>query len=215
MVDVTPNLRAYRIKNGISLIEAAYRLGVRPVYLRYLENGEWRKLPAPCYVKFYALKYLAILGVEESKREAFAAALAKECEAAQGRPTPSSAENKFTGYFSAKLRPLGRALGALLIVGYLGWQAFGYWNAPRLAVAEPTPDAVSLAATVTVHGRAQAAATVFINDTPVPTDENGHFSVDIALQNGENTLRIVARDAGSRERVIVRKIVYEPFGVVK
>ncbi len=64
-----------------------------------------------------------------------------------------------------------------------------------LTVTEPKDKATVNSSSVTIKGKTTAGATVFINDKEVRADNGGNFSARATLEEGENTVVIVANDA--------------------
>lgn len=61
-----------------------------------------------------------------------------------------------------------------------------------------------------ILGRASKDLTVLINGERVTKDSDGAFSTEVLLKNGPNNFRIEGSDIGGNDKVLIRKIVYEP-----
>lgn len=83
-------------------------------------------------------------------------------------------------------------------------------QAIRLTVIAPTDQSVSSVSTVSVQGNTVPNAEVSVNDKEVKADSAGNFSVSITLDEGENTIMVVANDADGKavEKDIV--VTYVP-----
>lgn len=108
-------------------------------------------------------------------------------------------------------------IGALVLVGALvvGYTKGGYKNTmggatvtPQnsssslppakeisLTISSPANGATVTSPTVTVRGKTVPKADVSVNDKDVVADANGNFSAIITLDDGENTIVVVASDA--------------------
>lgn len=64
-----------------------------------------------------------------------------------------------------------------------------------LQVSSPTDKTTLATSTVTVSGKTNPGADVFINDKQLKADASGSFSTQVALDEGENSIIVVANDA--------------------
>ncbi len=64
-----------------------------------------------------------------------------------------------------------------------------------LTITDPKDKATVNSSSVTVKGKTAGGATVFVNDKEVRADNGGNFSSKATLEEGENTIIIVANDA--------------------
>ncbi|MBI3576694.1 hypothetical protein HY086_01490 [Candidatus Gottesmanbacteria bacterium] len=63
-----------------------------------------------------------------------------------------------------------------------------------LVVNTPTSGSTTTTPTITVTGKTAAKAQVAVNDVETTADAAGNFSVNITLDEGENTMVVVAND---------------------
>jgi len=68
-------------------------------------------------------------------------------------------------------------------------------NEITLTIVSPLTNTSVTTSTVTVAGKTVANADVFVNDTETKADSNGFFSAAVPLDEGENSIIIVANDA--------------------
>lgn len=61
-----------------------------------------------------------------------------------------------------------------------------------------------------IMGRASTELNVLINGERVRKDEDGLFSTEVTLQTGVNNFRIEASDVRGNDKVIIRRVVFEP-----
>lgn len=113
------------------------------------------------------------------------------------------------------------------IIDLLGEE--GKWSAPKpyrpggdddiqslafsgsLEVTRPEEEEVRVKASrYRIMGRASRDLTVLINGERVIKDSEGSFSTEVLLKTGPNNFRIEGSDVGGNDKVIIRKIVYEP-----
>lgn len=81
---------------------------------------------------------------------------------------------------------------------------------PVLTIDTPTDNIVTNQDTVTVSGTTNDATsgpvTVKVNDVPVTVEEDGTFTYEFTLSEGENTITIVATDAVGKSTTVVRHV---------
>ena len=88
-------------------------------------------------------------------------------------------------------------------------------SAPTLNVTSPTEGLLTNSNKVTVSGTAAAGSDavtlseVTINDEPAEVGENGAFSEEITLQEGENTITIIAKDSLGKTTTVTRHVTVD------
>ena len=68
-----------------------------------------------------------------------------------------------------------------------------------LTVSEPQDNTVTDVATVEVKGQTNAGAVVSVNEVVTTADANGSFEATVGLDEGPNTIEIVASDEAGNE----------------
>lgn len=63
---------------------------------------------------------------------------------------------------------------------------------------------------VKVSGNIESGVKIFINDTQVIVDQNGNFSLDQPLNDGDNDISIKALDFASNKTEVQRRVTYNP-----
>lgn len=83
---------------------------------------------------------------------------------------------------------------------------------PALTVDSPT-DGQSFSkdeSTITVKGKTDSGNRVTINDFWAIVDEEGNFSYQLKLHDGENSIKVVATDDAGNKKEIEKKVTYSP-----
>lgn len=84
---------------------------------------------------------------------------------------------------------------------------------PTLSVTSPADGLVTNKSTVTVAGTTNDVTskpvTVTVNGTSVTVGADGSFSKDINLQNGSNTITVIAKDAAGKTTTVTRKVTLD------
>jgi len=77
-----------------------------------------------------------------------------------------------------------------------------------LEIATPKDEIVVREATVEVRGRTAPDAVVSINGQPVEVDGSGNFSGMVSLENGPNSIEVIASDFRGNQQSRVISLVY-------
>lgn len=190
-------LRNLRSERRISLSEASRHTRIQLKYLEYLEEGDYKKLPADVYVKGFLRGYAEFLGVDEN-------ILIRLYEKEKGiKINLEKAENPKAGIkkpinispFLITPKIIAVALGVLLVLGsffYLYKEIGAFANTPKLIILNPGQNAVESSNSIVVEGVTDKDAKVFINDQPVLVNDDGRFNEDLALQFGTNAINVKA-----------------------
>ncbi len=101
------------------------------------------------------------------------------------------------------------ALFFVVVFGYLVYQIGSFASAPTLVLDRPDRDLTIDGSSITVIGTTDPTVGVLINGEDIFVDPSGHFSTELALQDGVNTLTVVARNTAGKETVVVRNIFIE------
>lgn len=82
---------------------------------------------------------------------------------------------------------------------------------PELSVTNPVNNYVTNRATVTVEGvtndETSSPVTLTVNGSPVTVYDDGTFSTIVTLEEGENTITVIATDGAGRSTTVTRKVV--------
>lgn len=83
-------------------------------------------------------------------------------------------------------------------------------KAPALAVDSPNPDQSFSKDenNIKVSGKTDKGARVTVNDFWAIVDENGNFSYQLLLKNGDNPIKIVTTDEAGNKTEMERKVIY-------
>ncbi|MBW3538153.1 helix-turn-helix domain-containing protein [Candidatus Parcubacteria bacterium] len=207
---VAQTLKKRRTGLRLSLAQVELATKIRGKYLVKLESGDYAELPNDIYARGFVAKYANFLGLDS-------AAVVKQYLAERGGRIEAAPTKLIRPVPSRRLTVTPKIMiaGALLlaagaIVAYLGWQFTALAAAPRLEISSPTGDQVIGGSLVTVAGEASPGADVFVNDSPVLTDGNGRFSDKLALQEGINTIEVVAKNKLGKTTTVSRSILAKP-----
>jgi transcriptional regulator with XRE-family HTH domain len=199
-------LRQRREERRLTIDDVAVALRVPPKQLRALEAGEMGVFSANIYARGAYLKYADYLGVPDRRMQvSFLRALS-----AASAPVPLRLHMPVS-WFSSLLTPrfILSAVGALiaaLVGGYIALQVGSFFRLPDLAVLEPASDLVA-STEVIIQGQAELGADVYVNEEQVILGERGQFETVMFIRPGINVLRVEARNAAGRSRVVERNLL--------
>jgi cytoskeletal protein RodZ len=101
----------------------------------------------------------------------------------------------------------------ILITGffsYLYYQYKNYNDAPKLEVSYPENNYISKNSVVDVVGETDVDSSVFVNNQKVTLNTDGSFATSIKMNEGINTLSILAVNKLDRKTETVRTIIFRP-----
>lgn len=206
-------LRTARENHGLALEECARMLRIPFKMLRALEEGNLSVLPADVYARGFLKQYAEALELDPTP-------LLREFSQERARfpiPTQSAV---WTPHRSSRWKlPLWvfltrRSLAVLIgggglsiILLYVLFNVRAFIRLPQLEVLEPTLNVEARESTITVRGRTDPTAELFINGERTLVHDDGSFSETVGLGEGINTLRVVAKSIGGRENLAIREVL--------
>ncbi|MDE2026159.1 MAG: helix-turn-helix domain-containing protein [Patescibacteria group bacterium] len=209
MLKVGERLQKERLRKGLTIEDVARSTKIRPEFLRALEEGEYKKLPSSAYIQGFLRNYTAFLGLPI--KETIAVFKREFDEREYLGVLPDSFTKKGNTLSGFRLGPTTILLAVIIlfVVGYMFYQYRAAVFSPMLAVLTPTENATVSSQTVTVSGKAEANATVTINDSPVYVDKDGNFRKDISVFSGQTTIVVKEQNSFNRETTIIRHITVQ------
>lgn len=206
------DLRDLRESRDVSRAHAAEATHIRITVLEALEEDRAEDLGDPAFAERHLLTYVRFLGGHEPYF------LARHRE----RVRSMNAERKiddllprtrrvraFDLFVGPQILAVGGAvLLAVLLGGYVLWQAALVRTPPPLTITSPKEGEVLQNPTVRVQGETMAEAYVFINGRSAPVDQNGMFALSIDVRRGTTSITVVARRRRGSETEMTRNVVY-------
>jgi cytoskeletal protein RodZ len=196
-------MKKMRNDRRLTLADISKSTKIQAKYLEYLEENEYKKLPADVYVKGFLRSYAIFMSVNEG-------ILIKQYEREKGiqrnlKRIDFDSELKKPISFSNFVVTPGIILAVVIIVlalssvFYLYREVNSFVSAPRLVILKPQ-DGSTLETNMThVSGVAEKDALIYINDQPVLVNEKGEFGEDVGLKDGLNTITVKARSKFQKE----------------
>lgn len=202
---VSDLLRKRRQQLGLSLSQVELATRIRGKYLRQLEAGDYSQLPHDIYSRGFVQSYASYMGMETRE-------VVRRYEAERGGPPISP--RRLRPVATTRTTVVPRLLTVLIILGavvgfglYLSLQLQSLTGAPGLEVTSPSKDQSVYGNVIDISGHVAGGADVTVNQSPLLTDTNGNFTDKIALQNGVNTIQVVAKNRLGKTTTITRNIL--------
>jgi len=180
---------------------------IKKDFISLIEEGRWEDLPPfPTVLGFVK----SIAGTLEVDERIAVATLKRDYPPKNLRINPKpDVSRKFT--WSPKLTFIvGVGVVFVLIFGYLAFQYIRFISPPALTVDSPAENQTVVGGNVLVFGNTDVDVKITINNQPVLVDNDGKFSVSIAVVPDTKEIVIQAISRSGKERVIRRTITVRP-----
>ncbi|MBI2798123.1 DUF4115 domain-containing protein [Candidatus Saccharibacteria bacterium] len=208
-------LQKRRNELGYSLKDVEKAINVREIYLGQIEAGDYDKLPDDVYAKGYVKNYADYLGFDTKP---IMQLYTNERVAHKQASADSHSRQKSSGF---NLKPIGsgavvvtpKAIAILIGVatfviaaGYILWQFVLLAAPPKINLNSQIPGTVNTSYII-VSGQIDAGSDLFINSSPVQISPDGSFSERIAVEDGDNTITLMARNKLGKTSTMSKNIV--------
>lgn len=207
MIRAGQRLREERLKKGFTLEDISKATKIRTSFLLSIENGEYQNLPASTYVLGFVRNYAKYLGLPEKETMALVRREIREEKDVKVLPEGMAKED-----FPIRRIRLQQAVKIaiftlLVLFGYILFQYRYAIISPPLKIAFPQEGEVVSSQTITVVGKTDPNATVFVNNEAAALDSNGNFKKTISAFVGKTTITVKAVNSFGKTTVVVRHIV--------
>ncbi|MFH1536583.1 MAG: helix-turn-helix domain-containing protein [Patescibacteria group bacterium] len=193
-----------REEQEITLEKAAEDTRVKKEYLIFLEKGEYNKLPGLLFIENYLKTYTNYLHLSWPRVKKMYEQ-EKILYKAPATPGKSALHIKRALNVPKLIYVLVIALVIVVIFSYLGFEISNIVEPPSLTVNLPDNYVID-DRSIQLIGQTDEEAIITINSQMINVDESGGFKEVISLQEGINTIQIIAKKKHSKENVIIRQI---------
>lgn len=192
---------------GFSVQKVAEHTKINSRFIQSLEQGLYKELPGPVYVRKYIFELCRMYGLSFKQLEE---QLKLEQALSQPKEIKLSPKSSSKPLWIPSLFRWGVVGVVVAVIGaYFTWEVVRLLTPPQVEVSEPSQDIVLDQPTITVKGKTQPGAQVTINGEAADVDAAGAFQEVVALRPGLNRLEIAAQTRFSSQSVVVRQIVVE------
>jgi len=207
-------LKRMRANKSLSLEEISNATKIQVKYLRWLEDDNYKRLPAPVYVEGFLKSYAKFMN--EDYKE-IVALFRKEQEIREN----ISSKDKNLGpmkplkdtsiIISSKIIIISLVCFATLIsFAYLYRQAYFIFAPPTIEISVPLRDATVSNQTIEIIGKSSVGSQVSINEQSIFANTDGTFQESVKLNKGLNVLKISSVNKMGKESEVIRNIIYQP-----
>lgn len=186
-------LKEKRLEKGLSLEDISKSTKIKQEFLEYIENGTYEKLPSVSYAQGFVRNYAKFLGLNEKE---IMAIFRREFEGEKlYRVLPKGFEGQAD--FPISRFKIGRGT-LFLIIGvfiFLGYILFQYRYAvinPPLTIISPKDLSKISSSQITVYGKTDSNAIIYVNSDAVSVDGSGNFQKVINVFPGKTIITVKA-----------------------
>ncbi|MEK7559589.1 MAG: helix-turn-helix domain-containing protein [Patescibacteria group bacterium] len=207
MIKAGQKLHDERKRKGLTLEQVASSTKIREEFLRAIERGEYGKLPSSSYAQGFVRSYTRFLNLPEKETLAlFRREFAVDKDLDVLPEGLSGKKDIPIRKFKIHQVVLLGILIFILLIGYIFFQFRYAFINPPLEIENPKEMASFSSSTVTVSGKTDPAATVYIEDEVVPVNDDGSFKKEIVEFPGKTTITIKVVNRFGKETTLERHI---------
>lgn len=204
-------LRSARESMKLALWQASRKTRIPAGYLKNLEEGNYKELPADVYIMAYLRKYADLLNLnideilEQFKTEQ---GLIKNLSRTNSNRDLSKVGKKPFLIITPQRFSLVFALIVIAIVFGYFWHQLSYLiYPPAIKITQPASDITIQNKSIEVFGQTGSDVYLTINGKEVYVDSKGYFKSMVDLEVGLNTLKIEARDRFGKTNAVIRRVM--------
>lgn len=199
-------LKEAREQAGIDIEDIVHKTKLQRHYIEALENCEFDTLPyGETYRRQFIKSYLKAIQVNPNS---FIFQYNSEEAATPVTEHPTTAKRQHFHNLPAYLRIGSLIVGALLMIGYLGWQVKHIVEPPEMVLHNPPNGFVTTDGALLVQGETNKEVFIKINGKDVPNNGSGQFEERLDLSPGVNTITISAKRKYGKSKIITRHVVF-------
>lgn len=203
-------LAAARDAANLSITQVAEMLRVSKETVHALETCDFDALPGTTmYHKKLIRAYCKAIGADPSL---YVRQFVCEEEQSMQQKTTEKKTSKFLTfgpYMPSVIKASAFVTTIALVFTYLGLQIHQIVKPPELIVLGPDDGHISNDGHVVIEGIADSESQVDINGKQIMNSEDGHFSEDIILAEGVNTITVSAKKKHGKATTFTRHIMYK------
>lgn len=206
MVRAGQKLKEQRLTKGLTIEEVSKETKIKASYVSAIEKGEYQKLPPSTYIQGFVRNYAKYLDLSE--QEILALFRREFDEEKTFKILPEGLVKEDFPLHRLRVADTAKIiiLLAIILLGYILFQYRYAIISPPLEVLAPTEGAVISSRTITVSGKTDPNATVFVNNDNVSLDSDGNFKKSINVFPGKTIIRVKAINYFGKEKILERNI---------
>lgn len=207
-------LKECREEKKNSLDQVYKIIGIPIKYLQAMEEERWQDLPGEVYLKKFLDKYCHFLGLNFKlcfKQYQKQKTKTKLSVLHDKKIKKNKNKNKFFVNFLTpkKFNIILISTVLLILLSYLFVQINDYIRPPELKIDYPQGNLETSENIITIKGKTEIEAVVFINGESISVEEDGNFNSDVKLKFGLNRFYISSQrkhgQKNEKEIIILKK----------
>jgi cytoskeletal protein RodZ len=212
MITVGEVLKKQRQKLDKTLEQVALDTKIQPRFIRYIEDDDFKKFDSSVYAQGFIKIYAKYLDLDEERMLAIyrRSVPEKYNKDYRWRETESGTNRNI----SITPQSVALVLSVLFLIGilsYIGYQVYQFQSPPEITIISPEDQTSVDVSEIELRGITDTNSSLFINDNPVETDQEGNFIYTIELNPGVNLITIQAKkDNSTQESVETLNVTYTP-----
>jgi len=200
MLILGEKLKEERLIKNLSLKDVSKSTKIKEVFLEYIENGEYEKLPSSSYARGFVNNYIKFLNLPEEEMMALFRREFDEEKDYSVLPKGLDQNQEFplSGF---RIRQTAVIIFIIFLI-FLGYILFSYRYAflnPPLNITTPKNGSVILTSEIRVLGKTDSNSTVYIDKNAVSVDNNGNFEKTITVFPGKSVIDVEVINKFSRK----------------
>ena len=203
-------LKEKRIEKSLTYQDIEKATKIRQKFIIALENNDLDNLPGKTYTRGFVKNYSEFLGL--STNSILAILRRQYNERKKGELLPQGLEKPLTPskIFGQKLTiPLAFSIAIVMLGIYLYFQYRFLIGAPNLEVESPKENLIIQSDSVMVKGKTDKEIKIILNGQEVAVNNNGTFTQEIKIKEGENSITIIAINKQGKGKKIERTVIRE------
>jgi cytoskeletal protein RodZ len=201
-----------RLEKKISLAEAEQATKIRQKFLIAIEADDYSIMPSLSYAKGFVKNYCKFLGLDSEKILAFFRRQNAEMPKASLLPK-GEAEQLNPSFFQLTTTRFVALIIGMLAVSFLFYFGLQYRKIqlpPKLIINSPADQSVVSDKRIDILGTTDIDASVTINGVSTLIRSDGKFFDRVSLDNGVNTVLIVAVSRYGKTQTVKRTVTLLP-----
>lgn len=186
-------LKAEREKKNLTIEDIVEEVRIKPLFIKYLEEGNYENLPEKTYIEGFVKNYSNFLDLDFHKMLAIFRREFNEHQEKNIIPE-NIYKKKNSLYKLLRFTPIS-FLVIIFVIFIFIFMAFSYREAffpPYLKVIYPVDNQVIKSYIIIVKGKASGDSLVTVNGQSTIVGSNGNFFQSITLLPGQNSIEVDA-----------------------
>jgi len=203
-------LQEQRKRKKVDLAKAAKDIKIDIKYLQSLENGDYDKLPQGVYGKSFLREYCIYLGLNYKDLVKMYDQENNLGNISEKGDEVFSHKRAKKSYFLSLPKIIRNIILVLVVVAgffYLGLKFKEIVAPPEIIVDFPPENYITEELKISIKGKTENDARIFINDEEILSKENGDFEKIIDLKDGVNIIKIKASKRYGKDAEVVRQVL--------